>query len=472
MKKFLIRASILSISLLTVMASAAVSPALAKIKQAFGNVDITLIKLVLTIPSLLIIPSSLIGGWLAGRMNKKYLLLIGLVIYALGGIGGGLARNITELLIIRAFFGIGAGLIIPLSTSLIADFYEGIERAKMMGYSGSVSHFGGVIFLLLSGWLACISWRYAFFVYALALVIILMILFWLPETQSRQSSGAVKTKLPAGIYICAILGALMMIAFYAAPTNLAMFIENERTMYTSQAPLFQSKEELQRNLEKGTVSDGLRESFKNNGIVLSDKAKLALQEPGKAWSITDKNKKYIVRREKDGLSINTEKIGRPGIAGYLLSAMTLVGVVSGIILALLMRLFRSFCATIAIASMAIGYWALSMSTSLFSVLIAVLCIGFSSGVLMPLLLLEVARLASGPARAFAMAVLSVGVYLGQFASPIVLKWTGSLSKGTDVFRQQFNILAISLALATLVSLIIAIKDRNKPVMAGSLPGHH
>jgi len=472
MKKFLIRASILSISLLTVMASAAVSPALAKIKQAFGNVDITLIKLVLTLPSLLIIPSSLIGGWLASRMKKKYLLLIGLVIYFLGGVGGGFARNITELLIIRALFGIGAGLIIPLSTSLIADFYEGEERAKMMGYSGSTSHFGGVIFLLVSGWLACISWRYAFAVYALSLVIIFMVMIWLPEPESKRAAGVNKVALPAGIYICAILGALMMIAFYAAPTNLAMFIESERKMYTSQTPLFQNKEELEMYLAKGTVSEGLRQSFGKNGIALTDKAKLAVEEPSKAWGITDRSKKYIVRKEKEGLAIYTEKLGRPGIAGYLLSAMTLVGVVSGIILALLMRLLRSFSATVAIASMAIGYWALSISSSLSGVLIAVLCIGFSSGVLMPLLLLEVARLASGPARAFAMAVLSVGVYLGQFVSPIVLKWAGSFSSNADVFRQQFNVLAISLACATCISLGIAIKNRNQPVMAEAIPGHH
>ncbi|MDD5255508.1 MAG: MFS transporter, partial [Candidatus Omnitrophica bacterium] len=235
MNKAFVKSSILSISLLTVMASAAISPALAKIHQAFAGTDPTMIKLVLTIPSLAIIPFSLLAGWLAVRMKKKNVLLLGLVIYFLGGVGGGFARSIEQLLVIRALFGIGAGLIIPLSTSLIADFFEGEERAKMMGYSGSVSHFGGVIFLLLSGWLACISWRYAFSVYSLALLIIVMVLFWLPEPQVKRAAGSAKSVLPAGIYICAVLGALVMVAFYAAPTNLAMFIENERKMYTAQA---------------------------------------------------------------------------------------------------------------------------------------------------------------------------------------------------------------------------------------------
>jgi len=60
MHRALMKAAILSISLLTVMASAAVSPALARIRQAFSGVDITLIKLALTLPSLVIIPFSLV----------------------------------------------------------------------------------------------------------------------------------------------------------------------------------------------------------------------------------------------------------------------------------------------------------------------------------------------------------------------------------------------------------------------------
>jgi len=466
-----VKSSILSISLLTVMASAAISPALAKIHQAFAGTDPTLIKLILTLPSLLIIPFSLLAGWLAVRMKKKNVLLLGLCIYLLGGVGGGFARSIEQLLLIRALFGIGAGLIIPLSTSLIADFFEGEERAKMMGYSGSVSHFGGVIFLLVSGWLACISWRLAFSVYTLALAIIIMVLAWLPEPQSKGAAGVVKSPLPLGIYTCAFLGALMMVAFYAAPTNLAMFIENERTMYTAQAPMFENKEELAAYLAQGTISEGVRQSFRDNGIILSRHASFKLEEQGKAWSITDRSKKYIVKREKEGLVVYTEKIGRPGIAGYLLSTMTLVGVGSGIVLAMLMRIFGPYCATAGISSMALGYGLLGTASSLWGVFTGVLFIGFSSGVLMPLLLLEVSRLAPGPARAFAMAVVSVGIYLGQFMSPIILKAAGNIYK-QDVFRSQFLFLAATLVLAALAALVVAVKNKGKGQQGIPVSFHH
>lgn len=461
----LLKLTVLSISLLTVMSSAAVSPALAKIKQAFPGADTTLIKLILTLPSLFIIPASLAAGWLVKKTKKKNVLLMGLLIYAIAGIGGGFAKNITHLLVIRAIFGIGAGLIIPLSTSLIADFFDGEERTKMMGYSGSVSHFGGVIFLLLSGWLACMSWRYAFFVYALAVLSFFMIMFWLPEPiYKRSQSAAARSSLPFGVYVCSVLGILMMIAFYAAPTNLAMFIENDRKLYTSQTPLFANKEEFIKNLDQGTISEFTVKSFRDNGIFLAQNAKLATLEDGKSWSITDKNNKYIIKKEKEELVISSEKLGRPGIAGYFLSAMTMVGVLSGLILARLLRICGPFCAAVSIASMAVGYWLLGFTNELALVFVAMLCIGFSSGVLMPLLLLKVSKITPDVSRAMAMAVLSIGVYLGQFMSPVVLKAASSLTLlGRDPFRAQFNFLSIGLLIATFFAFIVAMKNlKNMP----------
>ncbi len=470
MHSALMKAAILSISLLTVMASAAISPALARIRQAFPGADITLIKLVLTLPSLVIIPFTLVSGWLLKFFKKKQVLMAGLVIYLVTGVGAGFAKTIGQLLFIRALFGIGVGLIIPLSTALIADFFEGEERTKMMGLSGSVSHFGGVIFTLLAGWLACISWRLAFGVYGLTLVIILMVMLWVPEPQSSVRGGIVKGKLPGGVYVCAVLGALMMVAFYAAPTNLAMFIESERQMYTSTQPLFKNRQELIEHLKIGTISDVTRESFAKQGIKLSSGARLSVKEPGKVWVITDKSVKYIVRREPDRLVVSKEHLGRPGIAGYFLSTMTIVGVISGAILAFLVKLFRGFLAAVGIAAMGVGYFILGISTTLTTVFIAMLCIGFSSGVLMPLLLLRVAKITPPNLRTFGMAVVSIGVYLGQFLSPLILKGTTVILKGMDPFRAQFHSLAWSLWCAAFIGAIITVKNLKSPSATEEIRG--
>jgi MFS family permease len=309
------------------------------------------------------------------------------VIYSIGGIGGAFAKTVAQLLTIRAIFGIGVGLIIPLSTSLIADFFEGTQRTRMMGLSGSVSHFGGVVFLLLSGWLAGFGWQNAFFVYGLSIVILGMVALWVPEPQVKRPAAGAKAKLPLGVYLCALWGALIMIAFYAAPTNLAMFIESEQ-------------------------------------------------------------------------------IGKAQAAGFFLSAMTMTGVVIGVILATLMKWFGRYFPAIGVGVMAVGYALLGIAHTKILVVAAMLCIGFSSGVLMPLLLLEVARLSPEVSRAFGMAVVSVGVYLGQFLSPVVLKFV-SLILGKDAFGPQFNFLAISLAIAAAATMALAFKNRKQafPAMA-------
>ncbi len=67
--------AILSVALLTVMAGAAISPAIANIGKAFPDASPGLIKLVLTMPSLMVIPFALISGKLCDRFGKKNVLL-------------------------------------------------------------------------------------------------------------------------------------------------------------------------------------------------------------------------------------------------------------------------------------------------------------------------------------------------------------------------------------------------------------
>lgn len=93
---------------------------------------------------------------------------------------------------------------------------------------------------------------------------------------------------------------------------------------------------------------------------------------------------------------------------------------------------------------------------------------------MPLLLLETARIVPGESRAIAMAVVGAGVYFGQFISPVVLKWAGGLIGPGDVFRQQFNVLALGLSAATLIAIIVGIRNAQRgmnPPSGVKIPGH-
>src|SRR5699024_9752143 len=158
----MLKPTIISISMATVMAGAAISPALGLIAKAFPEASPTMVKLILTAPSIMIIPFSFLSSYLTSIIRKRTILMIGLLIYLIGGLVPQLVSSIEVLLGLRLILGAGVGLVMPLSMSLINDYFEGKERTKMMGYNSAFSNFGGIITMLLAGWLATFGWRTPF----------------------------------------------------------------------------------------------------------------------------------------------------------------------------------------------------------------------------------------------------------------------------------------------------------------------
>ena len=129
------RLMLLVASTMTVMAGAAIAPALPAIARHFSHVaGIDLwSRLVLTLPALF----TAIGGALAGavidRFGRLRLLVTATVVYGIAGGAGGLADSIGMLLVSRALLGLSVGAIMTTTITLIADYYQGAERNRVMG---------------------------------------------------------------------------------------------------------------------------------------------------------------------------------------------------------------------------------------------------------------------------------------------------------------------------------------------------
>lgn len=226
LKQKLLKPTILSLSFLSVLSGAAISPALGRIQQAFPEVSPLTIQMTLTLTPLFIIPFSLITGRISLIFQKRHILFVGLAIYLLTGIGGGLMNNMTMILVMRSLLGVGTGLISALSLSLIADFYHGEERSTTMGQSSAIATMGGIVLTLLSGWLAMFNWRYAFAAYLVSFIVLVMVFFFLPEPpNSKQHKATSSRKLPIGVYGMGFLTILLMIVFYLIPTRIAFYIQ-------------------------------------------------------------------------------------------------------------------------------------------------------------------------------------------------------------------------------------------------------
>ncbi len=226
----LLKPTILSISLLTVMAGAAVSPALGSISKAFPSVSPEMIKMIISLPAITIIVFSYVSGKLAARISKRYILIIGLLMYLLGGLGAALTTTIYQLLFFRAILGVGVGLLMPLSVAIIADFYEGAQRSKMIGLSPAISCLGGVLASFLGGLLAALNWRYAFGIYCLAIPSLLLTIIVLPESPESAEIEALESspaRLPQQVILLACLQFLLMLVFFSVPTNIATFMQDQ-----------------------------------------------------------------------------------------------------------------------------------------------------------------------------------------------------------------------------------------------------
>ena len=221
MKKRRLLYTILSISLLTVMAGAAIAPALGVISKHFAGQSPLLIQLIVSLPALFIILTNLVFPLLCRLMKTRTLALSGLLLYVVAGAGAFFVDNIWVLLVFRALMGVSVGMIMPLSTGLLAYYFPPEEQAGLMGLSAAMNQMGGVVATFLAGLLASISWNYAFLVYLLGLFAMILVALFLPD-ERLSGRGGVSLSLLKRFHPSVVGMFLVMVLFFIYPTNFAL----------------------------------------------------------------------------------------------------------------------------------------------------------------------------------------------------------------------------------------------------------
>ena len=150
----------------------------------------------------------LLGGRLGDVLGRRRMFVVGLVIFAVASLLGGLAPNGQLLLIARAVQGVGAAITAATTLSLITtSFAEGPERNRAIGVYSAMSGAGASVGLLLGGILTeTTSWRWVMFVN----VPIGLALAWLaPRVLEESERVRVPMDLPGTLTASAGLGTLV-----------------------------------------------------------------------------------------------------------------------------------------------------------------------------------------------------------------------------------------------------------------------
>jgi MFS family permease len=385
-RKLLLLLVVLAIGSLTFGVNAA-TPALAAIAKAFPDVNPRLIKMVITIPSLLIMPATLICGALSRSISKKKLLIVGMLLFAIGGVMPAFYGGVVFILIMRGVFGVGSGFLMPISQALVADYFEGNDRDTYMGYSSSNAAIWGIVYTLMGGFLCDIYWRHTFYAYLLVVPVFLFIAAKMPEPkmlQERERSKSAgltgKTWVWVSVYF-----------FY----NIVMF------------------------------------------CFISDIA-------------------FIM---------SADKIGTAGTAGVAMTFSSVGGIIAGLILGWVTKRLSNYSFVLALAFLAAGSIVLVFAYTAAMFMIGCGIWGLGFGIFNALLILQIMGSTAKSTIAFALAIMTSAMGIGQFISPIYYSYLNNLL-GFQSPRAPWIEASVCFTAALLIApFIIALKSRRRDLSA-------
>jgi len=394
-------------AMMILMGGAAVAPALPLISAAFPDASDASISLIVTLPALAIAITGLFLGILSDKIGKIRVLAASVAIFTIAGSSGYYLTSIPAILVGRFILGIGIAGIICTTSALIVCYYDGITRARVLGYQAAAMGVGVLILETSGGLLAGISWRAAFLIYLLGIVILAGVLLTMKEPvrkceeiKAAPGEGKVASdeKFPVAplflAYITLFMGNLL---FFLMPTKFPFLIAHM---------------DAARILGENTALTA--------GIFL-------------------------------------------GIGGC---ASAILGIFYGRIA---WRFHRYTILTVTLLAFGLGLCILGFATSLVLVGVAVVLVGIGEGLLMPTILTWIAAITPRQFLGQAMGGFSVSLNIGQFASALaVLPVIALVATYSNMFL-AFGCMALVLAVPYLVALIT--EKHNPSVVAHDTLAH-
>ena len=166
-------------------------------------------------------------GWLTDRFSRKKLFIATVLVGSIPCFMTGFARNYTELFWLRALTGIGIGGLMPLTFSLIGDFFTHKNRAIASAIVAFSQGMGVALGQLIAGFIGPeYGWRLPFIIVGLP-NFVMIFLFWLAVREPARgvTEDSLKELIESGHAYTGKINWSVYKELFKIKTNIIVFIQ-------------------------------------------------------------------------------------------------------------------------------------------------------------------------------------------------------------------------------------------------------
>ncbi len=227
--KKVIAAGLLVMSL-TMACNSALAPILAEVGKFFPDAGDSAIQIVLTLINLTTLPAMILEPMLEPKITKRDIAVIGTALMLIGGLMPQVLNSqLWMLYAASVVIGVGLSFVVVTSSSLISDYFTGLDKSRVMGFQSIFVSIGGTIIAKGSGLLTAMAgWKRGDLVFLIALPIIIIILLTVPKGETTpQAEKGEKSGISGSMVYFGALCLITGIFVATFNTNIAMYIDRK-----------------------------------------------------------------------------------------------------------------------------------------------------------------------------------------------------------------------------------------------------
>lgn len=201
------------------------APSLVKIQQSFPQADPTQVESIASIGDVASMIASFIFGFILTRITYKQAAVLGLSLLAAGGLLPlWIHQNVSQLIIFALIVGLGSGAITTVLPSLSAAAYQGERRSDQFGFNVALEDGFAMVWIVIGGYLANISWLHNYYVYTITIVALILAILFVPNIHSTDNEVTnnkmnVSQKNQWGLIIALVIISMLVEVLVAVMTN-------------------------------------------------------------------------------------------------------------------------------------------------------------------------------------------------------------------------------------------------------------